>query len=271
MATPPPPPFFPAPFSFADESMVSVLSVGAFPYTSVCVSVNIWVKSKETVGMATPSHPPTPHPLRILAVIGRYGPHLMIVMIVVTQNNFLNGSGTSHRLHGFYRFLSKSSQDWSRTYHLLAGGGQWSEGAGGGGGGGEEPSPFPPNMPLCLAIAVGLGALLTEAACSFSISWNSFLFPVGEELDVITRIVPRFSIERRRRKGGWRVWLGRLLSLCFLLVVRSLKSREWSGPSLTMMMMMIMTTVAKDWSAEELKSLGLLHQFVLNLTRMKGN
>ena len=26
--------------------------------------------------------------LRILAVIGRYGPHLMIVMIFVTQNNF---------------------------------------------------------------------------------------------------------------------------------------------------------------------------------------
>ena len=26
--------------------------------------------------------------LRILAVIGRYGPHLMIVMLFVTQNNF---------------------------------------------------------------------------------------------------------------------------------------------------------------------------------------
>ena len=29
--------------------------------------------------------------LQILAVIGRYGSHLMIVMIFVTQNNFLNG------------------------------------------------------------------------------------------------------------------------------------------------------------------------------------
>ena len=103
-------------------------------------------------------------------------------------------------------------------YHLLAGGGQWNEG--GGGGGIEEPSPFPPNMPLCLAIAVGLRVLLTEAACSFSISWNSSLVPVGEELDVRTRTVPRFSIDRRRRKGGWRVWLGRWPSLCLVLVVR---------------------------------------------------
>ena len=31
--------------------------------------------------------------LRISAVIGRYGPHLMIVMIFVTHNNFLNGAG----------------------------------------------------------------------------------------------------------------------------------------------------------------------------------
>ena len=40
--------------------------------------------------------------LRILAVIGRYGPHLMIVMIFVTQNNFENGPGISDRLLGFY-------------------------------------------------------------------------------------------------------------------------------------------------------------------------
>ena len=39
--------------------------------------------------------------LRILAVIGRYGPHLMIV-IFVTQNNFLNGPGISDCLLGFY-------------------------------------------------------------------------------------------------------------------------------------------------------------------------
>ena len=39
--------------------------------------------------------------LRILAVIGRYGPHLMIV-IFVTQNNFQNGPGISDRLLGFY-------------------------------------------------------------------------------------------------------------------------------------------------------------------------
>ena len=40
--------------------------------------------------------------LQILAVIGRYGPHLMIVMIFVTQNNFLNGPGISNCLLGFY-------------------------------------------------------------------------------------------------------------------------------------------------------------------------
>ena len=40
--------------------------------------------------------------LQILAVIGRYGPHLMIVMIFVTQNNFLNGPGISDCLLGFY-------------------------------------------------------------------------------------------------------------------------------------------------------------------------
>ena len=41
--------------------------------------------------------------LRILAVIGRYGPHLMIEMIFVTQNNFLNGPGISDRHLGFYQ------------------------------------------------------------------------------------------------------------------------------------------------------------------------
>ena len=40
--------------------------------------------------------------LQILAVIGRYGPHLMIVMIFVTQNNFLNGPGVSDHLLEFY-------------------------------------------------------------------------------------------------------------------------------------------------------------------------
>ena len=42
--------------------------------------------------------------LRIWAVIGRYGPHLMIVMISVTPNNFWNGPGifdfTNNCLHG---------------------------------------------------------------------------------------------------------------------------------------------------------------------------
>ena len=49
--------------------------------------------------------------LRILAVIGRYGSHLMIVMIFVTQNNFQNGPGISDCLLGFYPvlFLTKSS------------------------------------------------------------------------------------------------------------------------------------------------------------------
>ena len=41
--------------------------------------------------------------LQILAVIGRYGPHLMIVMIFVTQNNFLNVPGISDHLFGFYQ------------------------------------------------------------------------------------------------------------------------------------------------------------------------
>ena len=40
------------------------------------------------------------HLLRILAVIGRYGSHLMIVMIFVNQNNFL---AISDRLLGFYQ------------------------------------------------------------------------------------------------------------------------------------------------------------------------
>ena len=39
--------------------------------------------------------------LRILAVIGRYGPHLMTV-IFVTQNNFQNVPRISDRLLGFY-------------------------------------------------------------------------------------------------------------------------------------------------------------------------
>ena len=40
--------------------------------------------------------------LRILAVIGRFGPHLTVVMIFVTQRNFSNGPGISDRLLGFY-------------------------------------------------------------------------------------------------------------------------------------------------------------------------
>ena len=43
--------------------------------------------------------------LRISAVIGTYGPHLMIV-IFVTQNNFKNGPGISDRLLGFYQSQS---------------------------------------------------------------------------------------------------------------------------------------------------------------------
>ena len=38
----------------------------------------------------------------LLSVIGRFGPHLTIVMIFVTQNNFKNGPGISDRLLGFY-------------------------------------------------------------------------------------------------------------------------------------------------------------------------
>ena len=43
--------------------------------------------------------------LRILAVIGRYGSRLMIVMIFVAQNSCLNGPGISDRLLGFYHLL----------------------------------------------------------------------------------------------------------------------------------------------------------------------
>ena len=46
--------------------------------------------------------------LWISAVVGRYGPHLMIVMIFVTQNNFQNGPGISYHVLGFYRSLSLS-------------------------------------------------------------------------------------------------------------------------------------------------------------------
>ena len=40
--------------------------------------------------------------LRILAVIGRFGP-LLTIVIFVTQNNFKNGLGISDRLLGFYQ------------------------------------------------------------------------------------------------------------------------------------------------------------------------
>ena len=40
--------------------------------------------------------------LVILAVVGRCGPHLMIVMIFVTQNNLLSCPGISDRLLVFY-------------------------------------------------------------------------------------------------------------------------------------------------------------------------
>ena len=36
--------------------------------------------------------------LHILAVTGRYGPNLVTVVILVTQNNFLNGPGISNRV-----------------------------------------------------------------------------------------------------------------------------------------------------------------------------
>ena len=37
------------------------------------------------------------------AVIGKYGPNLMIMLIFVTQNNFSNGPGNFDCLLGFYR------------------------------------------------------------------------------------------------------------------------------------------------------------------------
>ena len=43
--------------------------------------------------------------LRISAVISRYGPHLMIVIISVTQNNFLNSPWISNCVLGFYLFI----------------------------------------------------------------------------------------------------------------------------------------------------------------------
>ena len=46
-------------------------------------------KNKKTKIYEKKQNKKTPHLLlRILAVIGRYGSHLMIVMIFVTQNNF---------------------------------------------------------------------------------------------------------------------------------------------------------------------------------------
>ena len=41
--------------------------------------------------------------LQILVVIGRYGRHVMIVMIFVTQNNFWKGPEISDCLLGFYQ------------------------------------------------------------------------------------------------------------------------------------------------------------------------
>ena len=46
--------------------------------------------------------------LRILAVIGRYGPHLVIVMLSVTQNNFSNAPGTVSFDFTRVRFLRSS-------------------------------------------------------------------------------------------------------------------------------------------------------------------
>ena len=48
--------------------------------------------------------------LRILAVIGRSGPPLTIVMIFVTQDNFKNGPGISDRLLGFYQEIKKKKK-----------------------------------------------------------------------------------------------------------------------------------------------------------------
>ena len=49
--------------------------------------------------------------LLILAVVGRCGPHLMIVMIFVTQNNFLNCPGISDRLLVFNRRKKKEKKE----------------------------------------------------------------------------------------------------------------------------------------------------------------
>ena len=46
-----------------------------------------------------------------VAVIGRYGSHLMTVMIFVTQNNSQNGPGISDRLLGFYPVPSSVSAE----------------------------------------------------------------------------------------------------------------------------------------------------------------
>ena len=51
--------------------------------------------------------------LRILAVIGRFGPHLTIVMIFVTQNNFKNGPGISDRLLGLVEAKETVGNSWS--------------------------------------------------------------------------------------------------------------------------------------------------------------
>ena len=49
--------------------------------------------------------------MRILAAIGRFGPHLTIVKIFATQNNFKNGPGISDRLLGFYPILGHKYQN----------------------------------------------------------------------------------------------------------------------------------------------------------------
>ena len=60
--------------------------------------------------------------LWISAVVGRYRPHLMIVMIFVTQNNFSNGPGISDRLLGFYPSKNKNiylcKTHWVMRHHL---------------------------------------------------------------------------------------------------------------------------------------------------------
>ena len=52
-------------------------------------------------------------------MIGRYGPHLMIVIIFVTQNNFLNGPGISDCVLGFYLFIVLMYSQLSRIYFFL--------------------------------------------------------------------------------------------------------------------------------------------------------